>query len=74
MLNQKDNYPSCSLCHSADIKPRKGSVRDNKSLRILECQNCGLVFLSSQEHIQTGFYEKQGMFANSGNIVTGGGM
>ncbi len=45
------------------IKKRDGSVRDNKNLDILECQNCGLVYLSSNEHINEEFYEDSNMHA-----------
>src|SRR5205814_1740786 len=41
---------------------RKGSVRDNHSLQILECVDCHLVSLSSLQHIQTGHYEESGMY------------
>lgn len=40
---------------------RKGAVRDDPSLRILECAQCGLVTLSALEHIQAGHYEDSGM-------------
>lgn len=53
----------CILCDSTDNKKREGSVRDKKSLDILECQNCGLVYLSSKEHIQKDFYEDSNMHA-----------
>ena len=36
-------------------------VRDSPSLGILECQRCGLVTLSSLEHIRSGHYEDSGM-------------
>jgi SAM-dependent methyltransferase len=61
---------TCYLCNSTDLKARKGSVRDNKELKILECSSCGLVFLSSFEHIKKGFYENSGMFRNN----NGGGV
>jgi len=51
----------CYLCQSTDFSTRKGSVRDNDQLQILECQNCGLVQLSSQAHLQQGHYENSGM-------------
>lgn len=51
----------CYLCQSTDFSIRKGSVRDNDQLQILECQNCGLVQLSSQAHLQQGHYENSGM-------------
>jgi len=48
---------SCHLCHSKNIKQRKGIVRDLPEVSILECDDCGLVFLSSFDHIHHGFYE-----------------
>ncbi|MEM6253251.1 MAG: class I SAM-dependent methyltransferase [Cyanobacteria bacterium P01_D01_bin.156] len=52
---------NCYLCNSTSFKRRTGSVRDNPKLQILECTDCGLVFLSSLDHIQPGFYEESGM-------------
>jgi 2-polyprenyl-3-methyl-5-hydroxy-6-metoxy-1,4-benzoquinol methylase len=39
----------------------RGSVRDNSNIEILECSDCGLVYLSSLSHIQDGHYEGSGM-------------
>ena len=52
---------NCYLCNSTSFSIRKGRVRDAPDLNILECTNCGLVTLSSLEHIQAGFYEESGM-------------
>ncbi len=52
---------TCYLCKHADFSVRKGAVRDDPSLKILECTNCGLVTLSSIQHIQSGHYEASGM-------------
>ena len=52
---------NCYLCHSVKFFQRPGSVRDNSDLNILECQNCGLVQLSSHEHLKAGHYENSGM-------------
>lgn len=51
----------CYLCGGHSFKERQGSVRDKENLKILECQNCGLVFLSSFSHIDEVFYEESGM-------------
>ena len=51
----------CYLCQSTNYKKRDGEVRDNKDLDILECKNCGLVFLSSNKHIDNNFYEQSNM-------------
>jgi 2-polyprenyl-3-methyl-5-hydroxy-6-metoxy-1,4-benzoquinol methylase len=53
----------CYLCKSQKLKQREGKVRDNDSLKILECTSCGLVFLSSFDHIKDEFYEKSGMYS-----------
>lgn len=53
---------ACYLCGCTDFIKRSGSVRDNPALEILECKNCGLVFLSSFDHIKQGFYENSNMF------------
>lgn len=57
---------TCYLCNHSDFSVRKGAVRDAPSLRILECINCGLVMLSSLQHIQDGHYEGSGM--HGGNL------
>lgn len=51
----------CYLCKSKNYFQRPGSVRDNKKLKILECNDCGLVYLSSTTHIKKLHYEKSGM-------------
>lgn len=52
---------TCYLCAGREFKTREGSVRDDPSLTIVECRNCGLVTLSSLEHIREGHYENSGM-------------
>lgn len=51
----------CYLCGCDSINRRTGSVRDKPDLDILECRECGLVFLSSFDHITETFYEDSGM-------------
>ena len=51
----------CYLCGSKEHKKRDGSVRDDKLLEIFECVACGLVYLSSVEHIDESFYEDSKM-------------
>ena len=51
----------CYLCGSSDYKHREGSVRDNKDLEILECNNCSLVYLSNTAHINEVYYEDSNM-------------
>ncbi len=52
---------SCYICSHNQHKVRKGTVRDAPDLAVHECVNCGLVSLSSLEHIQAGHYEDSGM-------------
>jgi 2-polyprenyl-3-methyl-5-hydroxy-6-metoxy-1,4-benzoquinol methylase len=58
------------LCGGTEIAKREGSVRDNAALEILECLNCGLVFLSSTAHIDDGFYQNSRMHSNIEDIKT----
>lgn len=51
----------CYICGDENYIERPGSVRDNPSLKILECTNCSLVYLSSMEHINELHYEESGM-------------
>lgn len=51
----------CYFCGPSSLTSRKGKVRDNPNLRILECSNCGLVFLNDFKHITDDFYKKSGM-------------
>lgn len=52
---------NCKLCNSESIKSRIGKVRDNDSLKIYECDDCGLVFLSNNTEINDKFYEDSKM-------------
>jgi 2-polyprenyl-3-methyl-5-hydroxy-6-metoxy-1,4-benzoquinol methylase len=52
---------TCYLCNHTDFNVRKGVVRDEPSLQVLECAKCGLVVLSSLRHITTDHYEESGM-------------
>jgi len=60
---------NCYLCNSTSFTTRKGQVRDSPDLKILECTDCGLVTLSSLEHIQTGFYEDSGMHGAEPTLI-----
>jgi len=51
----------CYLCGGTRFRRRPGKVRDSSRLKVLECVSCGLVFLSSFDHIVDGFYEDSGM-------------
>ena len=48
----------CYLCGSNSSTVREGRVRDNSELKVLECSDCGLVYLDSTEHIKEEFYEQ----------------
>lgn len=52
---------TCYLCGCDDFGQRNGCVRDDARLKVFECNSCGLVFLSSFEHVVDGFYENAGM-------------
>lgn len=52
---------TCYLCGGKEYRKRPGSVRDKPDLEIYECRSCGLVFLSSFDHICDNFYESSGM-------------
>lgn len=51
----------CYLCGGTEFNIRPGSVRDRPELEVFECVFCGLVFLSSFDHIRDRFYENSGM-------------
>ena len=51
----------CYLCGSNQHIKREGTVRDKPNLDILECSDCGLVFLSSNKHISEKHYKDSGM-------------
>ena len=56
---------NCYLCNHHSFSVRKGEVRDEPTLQILECNNCGLVALSSLQHIQADHYENSGMHGDA---------
>ena len=56
---------SCYICGSIETKNRPGSVRGEPEVNILECVDCGLVYLSSIAHIDESHYEDSGMHANN---------
>jgi len=58
----------CLICGQTSFVKRDGKVRDNPELEILECPNCGLVFLSSFDHITEHFYEDSKMH-NEGSSI-----
>ena len=62
---------TCYICNHTEFKKRKGMVRDDPSLQILECTNCSLVALSSTRHIQVEHYT-DGQAPNISETTLGG--
>ncbi len=56
---------TCYLCRGTEFTPRKGTVRDRTDLRVIECVTCGLVTLTSLDHIGSAHYETSGMHGHS---------
>lgn len=50
----------CYLCGSKDSTIRPGKCRDNANLKIIECKQCSLVYMSDFSHIGESFYENSG--------------
>lgn len=57
------NNQLCYLCGSENHSQRPGHARDDETIDILECNDCGLVFLSKIEHITVEHYAESGMHA-----------
>ena len=51
----------CYLCGARDFSPRQGIVRDRPEMKVVQCDDCGLVCLDSTAHIHSGFYENSKM-------------
>ncbi len=62
---------NCYLCNSNSHSLIKNRVRDREDIKVLKCNNCGLVFLDKKDHINESFYEQGGMgkSVNLGNIA-----
>lgn len=56
MINKK-----CYLCNNTEINIIHNGTRDNPNIDVLECPKCGLVFLSSFDHIKDEIYEESEM-------------
>jgi 2-polyprenyl-3-methyl-5-hydroxy-6-metoxy-1,4-benzoquinol methylase len=63
--NSGESISSCYLCGSVEYSVCPGKVRDNNELEVRKCSHCGLVFLSSDDHITENFYELSGMHAQA---------
>jgi 2-polyprenyl-3-methyl-5-hydroxy-6-metoxy-1,4-benzoquinol methylase len=55
------NFMNCYLCGYSNFIARLGTVRDNNNVKVLECRECGLVFLNNHNHISETFYQNSGM-------------
>lgn len=55
----------CYLCGNTELKIIHKGTRDRKDLDVLKCPKCGLVCLSSFDHINNNFYEDSGMHQNN---------
>jgi methionine biosynthesis protein metW len=58
------NKFSCYLCSGNEYIRRDGCVRDKPELEIWQCTTCGLVCLSTFEHISEAVYKTSAMHAN----------
>ena len=56
----------CYLCGSEKHFQREGKVRDNPNIKILECIECGLVFLDTQNTSEE--YYQQGNMHNQQEV------
>lgn len=56
---------SCYLCDHPDFVRSDGAVRDAPELEIRECTGCGLVSLSSIDHVGAGHYDESGMHSGA---------
>jgi 2-polyprenyl-3-methyl-5-hydroxy-6-metoxy-1,4-benzoquinol methylase len=60
-VDKMKDVKKCYLCGCQEFNKKPGSVRDNSDLEIWGCASCGLVFLSSFDHIKESFYESSKM-------------
>ena len=58
----------CYLCKSKNSTQIADKVRDRDDVAVLKCNNCGLVFLSSFEHITKNFYEESNIQKNKTSL------
>ena len=58
----------CYLCNGSKLNTVPGSVRDKPELSIKRCCDCGLLFLSSFDHINHTLYRSSGMHKGPPNI------
>ncbi len=58
----------CYLCGSTSYEILHQGVRDRKDVDVFKCRNCGLVCLSSFDHINDQFYEDSQMLGGTVNL------
>ncbi len=59
---------SCYLCKSKSFTQIADKVRDRNDIVVLKCNDCGLVFLSSFEHITENFYKESKIHKNKTSL------
>lgn len=59
---------NCYLCEEKGSDTIHYGTRDNPDINVLKCRNCGLVFLSSKDHMDNAFYEDSHMVGDDMNI------
>lgn len=67
-MNSLTKDINCYLCGSINIINLDGNVRDDKSIPILKCSDCDLVFLGKKDHINKDYYKKDYTEENLGNV------
>ena len=65
-MNKFNN--KCYICGSSDLSDTGYKLRDSEELKVLKCNNCTLMFLSSFDHIDESFYDSGKMHGTSFNI------
>lgn len=60
---------NCYLCNEEEFVERPGQVRDHSGVKVIECVNCGLVTLSSIDHISERHYEEGKMHVGDVSIT-----
>lgn len=56
---------NCYLCKSDKSKVRHKGVRDDPGINVLECEDCGLVYLDTFAQIAEGFYQNSQMHGDT---------
>ena len=58
----------CYLCKNTNFTQIVNKVRDRDDISVLRCNNCGLVFLSSFDHITKDFYSHSKIHKNKTSL------